>query len=174
MTRLKRFARDRTRGLLIAAVAAIGLVAGALAYWVGPGSGTATTIVPSPEQLVVGEGTPQASLAPGRDASVALVTTNPNPYFVTIDALDLDTTAEDGVAGFEVDTGHSGCDLSALHFVPQPPPIGIFGPGWRVPPKVADTDGVLAIELAGALTMDADADNACQGADFTVHLVATD
>jgi hypothetical protein len=98
------------------------------------------------------------------------VATNSNPYFVTIPSLALAT--DHGTAGFDVDAGHSGCDLSAIHFTPQPAPIGIFGPGWRVPPKVGGTNGTLSIVLSGALEMDADAESACQGASLTVHLDA--
>jgi hypothetical protein len=167
---MRQLIRNRTRVLLATATVAVGLAAGAFAFWMATGSGTATTVLESPNQLTLTVGTPQPQLVPGESSNVAVVATNSNPYFVTFTSLALNTS--EGTSGFDVDAAHSGCDLSVIHFVPQPPPVGIFGPGWRVPPRVAETDGVLTFELSGALSMDADAPNACQGADFTVYLVA--
>jgi hypothetical protein len=167
---MTRLTKNRPRAMLIAAAAAVGITAGAFGFWMANGSGEATTVLGSPDQLTLSEGTQQGQLSPGRDANVHTVATNNNPYFVTIGSLALDTAA--GTAGFDVDAGHSGCDLSAIHFTPQPAPVGIFGSGWRIPPKVASDEGTLTIELSGALAMDADAADACQGASFTIHLVA--
>jgi hypothetical protein len=164
----------RPRAQILAATIALALAAGAVAFWMASGSGEARTVLGSPQQITLTAGIPQQQLAPGlapgRASSVAVVATNPNPYFVTFTSLALDAGA--GTGGFDVDAGHSGCNLAAIHFTPQPPPVGVFGPGWRVPPKVASTDGTLAFELSGALSMDEDAANACQGAELTVHLVA--
>jgi hypothetical protein len=163
-----RLAQNRARAILLAAIVAVsvGLAAGAFAYWMGSGSGAATTMLASPAQLTLGPGTAQAQLSPGHDASVAVLATNSNPYFVAIGTLTLDTAA--GVGGFDVDAGHSGCDLSVLHFAPQ----SNGGAGWSIPPKVASTDGTQAIDVGDALSMEANAADACQGASFTVHLIA--
>lgn len=158
--------QKRARGLLLAATIAVGLATGAFAYWMATGSGSATTVLGSPEQLTLTVGTADAQLTPGHPASVAVVATNTNPYFVNIGSLMLDTA--EGTGGFDVDAGHSGCDASALHMATQ----NNGGAGWRVPPKVATTDGTLEFEMGEALTMDADAADACQGASFTVYLVA--
>jgi hypothetical protein len=152
--------------LLVASTVVVGLAAGAFAFWAGSGSGSADAIVGSPNQLTLSVGTPDGQLVPGDASSVSVVATNPNPYFVTIYSLALDT------GGIDVDSGHSGCATSAIHFVQKPAPVGIFGPGWRIPPKVDVTDGTLPITIAGALTMDTNALDACQGAIFTIHLVA--
>jgi hypothetical protein len=163
--------KNRAGALLLAATVAVGLAAGAFAYWSSTGSGDATTELGSPEQLILAaQSTSQEQLVPGDTSNVTVLATNPNPYFVTLTYLALDTSQ--GTGGFDVDGGHSGCDLSKVHFVPQDPPVGIFGPGWRVPPKVDTTDGTLSIEISDALSMDIDAANACQGADFIVHLAA--
>lgn len=167
---MTRYATKRARALLLATTVTLGLAAGALAFWMANGSGEASAVLGSPAQLTLSEGTPQHQLSPGHAADVTAVATNSNPYFVTIGSLALATSH--GTAGFEVDTGHGACGLSAIHFTAQAAPVGIFGPGWRVPPKVGDVDGTLPIELKDALTMDADAANACQGASFTVHLDA--
>jgi hypothetical protein len=159
-----------SRPLILGAIAAVVLVAAAVAYWMATGSGSATARLGSPEQLTLSTGVTQGTLAPGDDSGVAVIATNSNPYFVTIASLGLDAT--EGTGGFDVDAGHSGCDLAALHFTPVPAPIGIFGQGWRVPPKVGSDDGTLPFQLDDALSMDAEASNACQGAAFTIHLVA--
>jgi hypothetical protein len=156
----------RIRALIVAATVVAGLAAGASAYWMGSGSGNADAIVGSPNQLTLTAGPVDAQLVPNDVASVDVLATNSNPYFVTIYSLAL------GGGGIEVDAAHSGCSTSAIHFVQKAAPVGIFGPGWRVPPKVGATDGVLDITILGALTMDANAADACQGADFTVHLTA--
>jgi hypothetical protein len=156
----------RQRTLLLAALLTIGLAAAALGFWTATGSGTATTALESPNQLTLSPGIPQAELTPGGRSSVAVIATNSNPYFVRIGSLALDTAAVGG--GFVVDPGHSGCDPSVLHLAPQ----DNGGAGWRVPPQVASTDGTQVIDLSDALGMDASAASACQGASFTVDLVA--
>jgi hypothetical protein len=161
-----RLTRNRAWAFLLAATIAVGLATGAIAYWMGTGSGTATTQVGSPEQLDLGPGIPSAQLIPGDTSSVTAIATNPNPFFVQIGSLTLDTAA--GTGGFDVDAAHSGCDTSALHFAPQ----DNGGGGWRVPPMVDAIDGTQAIDMGDALSMDAGAASACQDASFTVHLIA--
>jgi hypothetical protein len=167
---MRWLARNRAGALLVTATVVVGLAAGAFAYWMSTGSGEATTELGSPEQLTLETASSQSQLVPGETSNVTVLATNANPYFVTITYLALDTAQ--GTGGFDVDAGHSGCDLSAIHFVPKDPPVGIFGPGWRVPPRVGSTDGTLSIEIGDALSMDEGAVNACQTADFTVHLAA--
>ena len=168
---MRRLTRNRAGALLVIATVAMGVAAGAFAYWMSTGSGEATTQLGSPEQLTLqAQASSQSQLVPGDTSNVTVLATNPNPYFVTITFLALDTSQ--GTGGFDVDAAHSGCNLSAVHFVPKNPPVGIFGPGWRVPPKVGSTDGTLSIEVGDALTMDMAALNACQSADFTIHLAA--
>jgi hypothetical protein len=151
--------------LLIALAILAGVAADAFAYWSGSGSGTATTVLANTETLTFEPGIPTAQLYPGGETGVAIVAINTNPYFVEIDTMSLDT--KNG-AGFEVDAGHSGCDLSALSFVPQ----DNEGAGWEVPPRAGTTDGRLTIDMASSLAMSTSASNACQGATFDVHLEA--
>jgi hypothetical protein len=163
---MTRLVQNRARALIVTTAVAVALAAGAFAYWMGTGSGSATAVLGSPEQLTLEAGGAQAQLAPGSTSNVAVIATNSNPYFVNIATLTLDTAA--GTGGFDVDAGHSGCDLSVLHLATQ----NNGGAGWRVPPKLATTSGTLSFEMTNALSMDAGAANACQGASFTVHLVA--
>jgi hypothetical protein len=165
---MRRIVRHRRAvAALLATAIAVGAAAVAFSFWSGDGSGSVPGIVGSPRQLVLDPGTAQVELAPGDVGSVTVIATNPNPYFVSIPSLILDLAA--GTGGFDTDAGHSGCDVSALHLAPQ----DNGGAGWRVPPRVGEADGSRTIELTGALSMDVDAATACQGAPFTVHLIAS-
>lgn len=165
-----RLSHARARLLLLVATGAIavGIAAGAHAYWSGDGDGAAATVLGSPQQLTLSPGVAQAQLSPGQDSGVAVIATNANPYFVEVGSLILDTAA--GNDGFDVDGDHSGCDTSTLTLAPQ----SNGGAGWRVPPRVATVDGALTIALDSALSMGESAASACQGASFTVHLIASD
>lgn len=156
-----------TRRMLLSAVAALltVLLAGtALAYWSGTGSGSSTGSTGAGNlDLTLSPGTASNALVPGATADVAVTLGNPNPNPVHVGSLSLDTSQ--GNAGFGVDSGHSGCGLGALHLTPS-------ATGLTVPGRSGGTDGRLAVTLAGALAMDATADNACQGAAFRVYLTA--
>jgi hypothetical protein len=138
----------------------------ALVAWssTGGGSGDATTATTL--AVTLAPGTPTAGLYPGGTGDVDLTITNPNPYAVTVGSLALDTNH--GAGGFAVDGGHVGCPASALTFATQTN----HGAGWSVPGRLAGVDGSRTVTLAGALAMDADAGNACQGMTATVYLVA--
>jgi hypothetical protein len=168
LRRLVRLGRSRTRravGALLTITVAGGLAGGAFAFWSGSGNGDATTVLPQPLPLTFGAGAPTAQLYPGGAAGVAIVARNPNAYFVQLQSLQLDTGSG---PSFVADAGHRGCDVSALTFTTQ----DNGGRGWRVPPRIADSDGALTIDMAAAIQMSADAADACQGATFTVLLWA--
>lgn len=156
----------RTLAALIAVATLAALAAGALAFWSGTGAGGAQARVADPLPLALSPGTPQALLIPGGNVSVSTIATNPNPYVAHVASLELDTSA--GSNGFGVDAGHGGCAPSSLHVAAQ----DNGDAGWDVPPKAGAADGALPIDMEGALSMDAGAADACQGAAFTVHLVA--
>ena len=153
----------RMRKAVLSAVAALVLSGGALGYWLASGSGSGTASVVSPLPVVIGPGTPTSKLYPGGDADVAVVVSNPNPFRVYLDKLDLDTGS--GTGGFAVDGSHSGCGLSTLSYTSQT--VGQF-----VPPNDGVTDGTLSLQLANAVSMSQQAADACQGATFTVYLQA--
>jgi hypothetical protein len=160
---MRRLLAKLPRTLLIAiAIVAVATV-GALAFWKGSGSGSATTILADTQALSIGPGTPTAELYPGGTATVTVVVTNPNPYFVQLGSL---VVYAGDAEPFGVDSGHSGCDLSALSFVAQ----DHGGTGWRIPPEAGTTEGTLAIAMPAAMKMSNAAADACEGATFTVHL----
>lgn len=97
---------------------------------------------------------------------MALTIGNPELSAVHVATLSLDTTQ--GTGGLAVSPGHSSCSLSALSYVTQ----SNGGAGWTVPAATGSVDGSLSLDLAGALSMTNAAANACQGASFTVYLVA--
>jgi hypothetical protein len=160
---VRRLLPKRAGVLLIALAILVGAAAGALAYWGGSGSGTATTVLADTQQLAFEPGTPTAQLYPGDDASVAIVATNPNPFFVQIGSIVLDAS---GGEPFAADADHGDCDVSVLSFITQ----DNDGAGWRVPPRVGATDGRLAIDMPAAMAMSIAAASTCQGATFTVSL----
>ncbi len=152
--------------LPLALALTIGLASGAVAFWSGAGSGTATAPVTEPQPLTLAPGTTSSQLVPGGSADVAILATNPNAFPVHIGSLALDVAAAEPI---RVDTGHAGCDVDALNFLTQDD----AGNGWQVPARAGATDGALAIDLSGSLTMSTEAASACQGATFTVQVEAT-
>lgn len=161
---MRRLRRRHLWVVPIAVALTIGLVSGAVAFWVGAGGGTATTSLADTQRLTFAPGVAIAQLYPGGAAGVAIVATNPNSYFVRVGSMEVAT----GGGAIQADAAHSGCNVSALHFLTQ----DNGGAGWQVPPRVAGVDGTLAINLPAALTMTSEAASACQGATFTVRVEA--
>lgn len=145
-------------------VAVLGLflagASGAHAYFTHPSTGISSAAVATAASVTLAPATPTGGLYPGGSADVALTISNPNAFQVRVGSLVLDTSR--GTGGFAVDAGHPGCSDPELSF---PANFG-GGAGWYVPPT--DT---LELDLPGAITMGAGADDACQGATFTVYLV---
>ncbi len=164
---MRRSLSSRGVGTAITIAIVIGLAAGALAYWIGPSNGSATTVLADTQPLSLGPGTPTATMYPdpGHKATVSITASNPNAYFVHIGSLILDAGTPEP---FVVDAAHAGCDVSVLGFVPQ----DNEGAGWSVPPRIDSSDGTLTINLLSAMSMGVEAAGACQGATFTVSLEA--
>ena len=154
------------RGPLVAAwvVLFLAVAGAATALWTGSGAGWGVAGTGTTVPVTLTAATPSGDLFPGGRADVLLTATNPNPSPVRLEALVLDTAQ--GIGGFAVDTGHSGCGVSALSYGTQTN----GGIGWTLPARAGSVDGTLAIRLPSALTMSADAVNACQGARITVYL----
>jgi hypothetical protein len=151
----------------LAGLAAILLVtASALGFWKATGTGSASGGTAGALTVSFSAGSPGGRLRPGGSTDVALRIENPNPYGIRVTSLVLD--GGQGSGGFDVDGSHGGCGLSALSFTAQTN----GGAGWSVGPRVGSTDGSLNVDLPNALAMATSAAAACQGASFTVHLVA--
>ncbi|TDW93150.1 hypothetical protein EV137_0422 [Kribbella pratensis] len=161
---MKRRAR-RTAVLVLSTLAAVAAVT-ADAYWPGSADGTAAGTAGGALSITMTAGTPTTQLSPGGSAGVALTISNPNLFGVRITALSLNTGA--GTGGFAVDAAHAGCAVATLSYTQQTN----GGAGWTVPAKLGAVNGSLPLDLPAALTMNVDAANACQGASFTVFLLA--
>jgi hypothetical protein len=146
----------------------LGIPVGGVAwsYWSAGGSGTGTGANGTLAAVSLTPGSPAAGLYPGGSTDVVLTATNSNASAVKIGSLLLDTGQ--GTGGFSVDGGHSGCSVAALSYTTQ----SNGGAGWSVPARVGVVNGTLSITLTHALVMSAAAASACQGATFTVYLVA--
>ena len=130
--------RIRNRKTLLAVVAAaataLALSGGAVAYYSSAGHGSGSASVASPDPLSIAAQTPTANLLyPGGSGEVDATVSNPNPFPVRINSLVL------GSGGIGVDSAHSGCDTSAVHFTSQ----NNGGAGWDVPARIGTTDGTL-------------------------------
>lgn len=165
MNRRRRLAILGTAAVLALVVVPVGGIA--VAYWGGTGGGTGTSSTGTVVAVSLTAGTPTAGLRPGGTADIVLTASNPNTSPVRISSLALDTTR--GTGGFAVDAGHSGCSVAALSYTTQTN----GGSGWTIPARVGLVNGTLGVTLTNALGMSSAAANACQGATFTVYLVAS-
>ncbi len=154
------------RAALLVVLLAVALGGIANAYWQGSGAGNSEGTTAATVAVVLSPGSPTGTLYPGGQADVELTVSNPNKTPLHIGTFSLDTSH--GSAGFAVDAGHSGCAPNALSFSPQT----ADGAGWSVPAKSGSVNGTLPVTLTNALSMVAGAENACQGANFTIYLLA--
>jgi hypothetical protein len=162
------FLSSRRGKLVVALLVALAVAAGAGAYFTSTGSGSGSAHVGTTQQVTITPATPTTHLYPAGSADVAASIDNPNSIAVHLHSLALDTSQ--GTGGFDVDSTHknAGCTVAAakLTYTTQTNGAGDF----VVPAKVGTTDGTLAVDLSGAISMGVDAANACQGATFTVYL----
>jgi hypothetical protein len=159
--------QSRRAKLIVAVVVALAVAAGAAAYFTSTGSGSGSASVGSTQAVTISPGTALTPLYPGGSGDVALAVTNPNTVRVVVNGLALDTSQ--GTNGFDVDAGHSGCDLSVLSFTAQ----NNGGSGWSVPARAGETGGPPAFPIdlpPTAISMSTGAASACQGASFKVYL----
>jgi hypothetical protein len=154
---------NRKRLVRIAVVAAVGLTVAGVAYaaWSVNGSGSGSASAATAQNLTLTPGLASGALYPGASADVDTTVANSNPFPVHVTSLALDTSK--GQNGFDVDAGHSGCNLSSLSFTTATN----GGNGWDVAAS-SSTDA----DAAGSIAMDSSANDACQGATFTVYLTA--
>ncbi len=156
----------------VLALAALGVTflvflgSGAGAFWGGSGTGSGSAASSGTVPVVLTPGTPTTALRPGATADVVVIVSNPNPASLRIGSLSLDP--DQGTGGYAVDDAHSDCALSSVSFSTQ----SNAGAGWTVPGRVGTVDGTATLTLPGAVALDVDAANACQGATFSLFLSA--
>jgi hypothetical protein len=163
---VKHIVKNVSLAVLLVIMTMSALAGIAAAVWSSVGRGTGTGGTGTTVAVTLTPATPTAALYPGGQADVVLTITNSNPHSMRIGSLSSDPTR--GTGGFSVDDDHSGCAVSALNFTTQT--NGTIG--WTTPARTGSTNGTLAVTLTNALAMSLDAPSACQGATFTVYLVA--
>jgi hypothetical protein len=153
-------------GLLLLIMSFSALAGIAAAVWTAVGSGKGSGATGTTAAVTLSPATPVAALYPAGQTDVMLTITNSNSAIVRIGSLASDPAR--GTNGFAVDAGHLSCVLSTLSFTTQTNGTT----GWTVPAKTDSVNGTLAVTLPSALAMSPSAVSACQGAVFTVYLIA--
>jgi hypothetical protein len=149
-------------GAVVVALVVVGAF-GAYGYSMagGSGSGTAAASAETVALVTLTPGTATTDLYPGMAGDVAVSIVNSNTYRAFVGSLGLDV--DRGRNGFSVDARHSGCGVAALAYTTQ----SNGGAGWFVP-----AGSRLDLDLPNAVELDTGAGSECQGATFTIYLVA--
>ena len=155
---MKRYLSKKS-ALVVAALAVAGILVGvAVAAWTASGSGSGSASATTASNLTISPGTPSTALFPTGSADVAATIANPNKYKVHVSQINLGAVT--------VDAAHSGCNVSSVS-VTSPQTNG--GSGW----DIAADGGSVNVSLANAVSMTNGANDACQGATFSVALTLT-
>jgi hypothetical protein len=149
------------RPLLIVAcagclVAALGAGA-AYAYFTSTGRGTGGASIGSMKTvtLAVSSTAPVTPLRPGGAGDATLQVANPNGFAVTV-------TSVVRSGAITADSGHPGCTTTGVTFTDQSA-LGLNIPG----------NSTIAVDLPGAVAMDASSPAGCQGATFSIPVTIT-
>ena len=164
----KRMARQARAGAVLV-VAAIALGAAALAYFTATGSGHAPAHVATAQNLTISSAAVASSaLYPGGSSDVDATVHNPNSFAVHVHAFTLDTgESSDGIASDAfgcTSGGNTGSSTNSVTF---------NGPVTNGGSDFVFGSGDTTLTLPDALSMSTTAENACQGATFTVYLQAS-
>jgi hypothetical protein len=147
-----------------AAVAALG-VGGMIAYaaWTSSGSGSGTVSARSASALVVADGSAVNTLYPTGKADLKVTLTNNNAYNVNVTSIVLGALASGSptAAAISVDGGHSSCNVAEVTYT-APTITGL----------VVGANSTTTVTLTQALSMSNNANDNCQGATFTVPVIA--
>ncbi len=145
-------ARRLPRRLSLTAVVFAGLMAAGIAFaaWTatGTGSGYAKATTAQALTTVDVSATTAATLYPGATGDVELEISNPNPYPVRVTSV---------TGNGAITASDPGCNAGSVSFTDQDP-VTLDVPA----------SGSASFTLSGAVTMGAAANDACQGAVFTI------
>lgn len=142
-----------------AAVSALGIASAAFAYFTTSGSGTATADVGSSSAITL-RGSVSLTLYPGASAPVSFTVDNPSEGSQRVGTISLKEIA--------ADAGHSGCSTT----------IGGSNPDFTMADVEANQTFApgngQSVGKAGTLKMNDTgvSQNACQGANLTLHLIS--
>lgn len=128
----------------------------AIAAWTGPGRGEGYGKATQWRMLTTEDVSARLTgdIYPGGTGDLAFEWHNPNPFPVQL-------TEIVSAGPFIIDDGHPECVNHGLHFADLRGQDYVVGPG--------ESEGIIII---GGLTMDGDADDGCQGAGFSLPVVA--
>ena len=148
--RTSHLKRNTRRGAA-ALVGIVALLTGAVAFaaWTSSGTGTGTATARSAQALTINV-TPATGLFPTGSVNVPFTVTNPNPYAVTLSKIALTNVTVD----------KSGCTASVVS-------------GADLPDTDVIAAGGTTVSRNFSVTMSNAAEDACQGAIFTLTLRAT-
>ena len=150
------------RAVVIGTALAVTSGAGAAyATWLANGSGAGTAKAVTAQTLGTGSADLTSTLYPGATSSLKVLIKNPNAYPVQIDEIVVATT------GITSDT--TDCTSASIEI-----PNAVSGVRkFAVSQLVAANNGEATVTLSGAIRMVGNAENACQGATFTVPVTFT-
>ena len=151
------------------AVAGLALAVAGLAYFAATGRGNGSANLVEVQSLAVSPASPAGSaLYPGGSSDVSATVHNSNSFTVHVHAFALDTgEPSDGITNDApgcTSGGNTGSSASSVTFTG---PVTNGSGDFVFPP------GDTTLTLPNALSMSTTAENACQGATFTVYLQAS-
>jgi hypothetical protein len=151
-----------TRRVAVFAAAIPVMIGGGVAFasWSasGTGSGAAQAGNVTPLKTVTATTTSLGLLFPGGSGDLKVTFDNPNPFPVTITSVTAGTGAITGSGGI------ASCSTTGVTFTAP------TSPSVALPAASGGTDGTTTRTFLNALSMNANSDNGCQGATFSVPL----
>ena len=157
----------RARAAAIFAIATLALAAAGLAYFTATGSGLGSAQPATPQDVTIAVASPAGSaLYPGGSADITATAHNPNSGPVHIHSFVLDTSGAHptGITSDEAGCSSGGNTGSSSNSVTFNGPATNGGNDFVIPA------GDSSLTLENALSMSTTAENACQGATFTVYV----
>jgi hypothetical protein len=154
-----------TRRKLAAAagVTAVGL-GGMIAYaaWTTSGSGSGTVSARSASALVVADGHVSNTLYPNGTADLVVTVNNPNAYNVNVTSIVQGALASGSATTAAISDNAGGCTASTVTYTPPAGGVNF----------VVGAGATYTVTLHNVISMSNGAEDACQGATFTVPVIA--
>jgi len=150
------------RKIAAAAGAATLATAGIVAYaaWTTSGSGTGSVAARHAAALIVGDGQTSTTLYPTGKADLVVTLQNTNDYNVEVTSIAQGALVSGSPSPVSVSDNHNGCTASTVTFTP---PTVDF---------VIGANTTYTLTLHNSVAMSNSAEDACQGATFTVPVIA--
>ena len=154
----------------VAGVATLAFSASGLGYFIAPGSGHGAAQLAHAQGLTVSAAAPaDSALYPSGSADLAATLDNPNGFPVHVHAFVLDTSAGHATG---ITNDKSGCS-SGGDTGSSSSSVTFNGPFRNDGADFVFQPGTTSLTLHDAISMSNSAENACQGATFTVYLQAS-